>query len=81
VTSFAVVRAFMRGVELTPEQLAEFRAISALFYTRSAALDQRDSDTEQRALLDSVVWRLREMLTEGQREPFDHNVAEWRAGR
>ncbi|MGH7621323.1 MAG: hypothetical protein ACREMU_03200 [Gemmatimonadaceae bacterium] len=60
------VQSLLSGVELTPGQLAELRAIDTQYYTRLA--------TESGAALDRLVLtRVRGMLREDQREMFDRN--------
>ena len=60
------VQSLLSGVELTPGQLAELRAIDTQYYTRLA--------TESGESLDRLVLtRVRGMLREDQREMFDRN--------
>lgn len=61
---------FLNGVELTPGQLAELRAIDSFYYTHLATHPQSDSDPGIHAL---VLARVRDMLREHQRAVFDGN--------
>lgn len=72
----------LKGVELTPGQLAELRAIDALYYTRLASYVGEPTDvaarsptpSEQSSVLSSLVLaRVRDMLHDEQRVIFDRN--------
>lgn len=60
----------LNGVELTPGQLVELRAIDSFYYTYLATHSGSESGHEIRAL---VIARVREMLREEQRVQFDRN--------
>jgi len=64
----------LNGVELTREQLAELRAIEALYYTRLAS-GADASIASTLALEDLVLGRVRDMLHDEQRVRFDRNRA------
>jgi len=69
-----MVAPLLKDVELTPGQLAELRAIDALYYSRLA-----DSSTSSSAstveLNELVLARVRDMLRDEQRARFDRNRA------
>jgi hypothetical protein len=69
-----MVAPLLEGVELTPGQLAELRAIDALYYSRLAS-DSASSSKSTRALDDLVLARVRDMLHDEQRAMFDRNRA------
>lgn len=62
----------LRGVDLTPGQVAELRAIDALYHTRVAA-NAGTSIESSSALDDLVLGRVRDMLRGEQRVVFDRN--------
>lgn len=62
----------LRGVDLTPGQLAELRAIDALYHTRVFA-DSGAASESSSALDELVIGRVREMLQGEQRIVFDRN--------
>jgi hypothetical protein len=64
-----MVQQMLSGVELTPGQLAELRAIDAQYYTRLAT----QSGESAGALDRLVLTRVRGMLRDDQREMFDRN--------
>jgi hypothetical protein len=64
----------LEGVELTPGQVAELRAIDALYYSRLAS-DVAPSSATTLTLDDLVLARVRDMLHEEQRARFDRNRA------
>jgi hypothetical protein len=64
-----IVSPLLGGLELTPGQLAEMRAIDTMYYTRLAA-----QQGESGAALDRLVLtRVRDMLRDDQRAMFDRN--------
>ena len=69
-----IVSPLLRGVELTPGQLAELRAIDALYYSKLAR-NSGASSTSTLALDDLVLARVRDMLQGEQRAQFDRNRA------
>lgn len=64
----------LQGVELTPGQLAELRAIDALYYSHLAR-DSGAASPSPLALDDLVLSRVRDMLQGEQRAQFDRNRA------
>ena len=64
----------LTGVELTPGQLAELRAIDAQYYTRLAS-DSVSPGKSGSAPDDLVLVRVRDMLHDDQRAMFDRNRA------
>lgn len=71
-----MVTPLLKDVELTPGQVAELRAIDALYYSRIAS-SPASSSASILALDDLVLARVRDMLHDDQRARFDRN----RAGR
>ena len=69
-----LVTPLLKGVELTPGQLAELRAIDALYYSRIAT-GADSSQASMLALDDLVLARVRDMLREEQRAHFDRQLA------
>jgi hypothetical protein len=69
----------LRGVELTPGQLAELRAIDALYYSILAS-ESGASSPSTVALDDLVLARVRDMLQGEQRAQFDRNRAACHSG-
>ena len=67
-----IVAPLLRGVELTPGQLAEMRAIDAMYYTRLAVSSGHATEPGA-ALEDLVRTRVRDMLRDDQRAMFDRN--------
>lgn len=63
----------LEGVQLTPGQLAELRAISAMAYSEFAR-GEAPAD-----LFERVCARLRVMLTTRQADLFDGNLRAWRS--
>ena len=61
------------GAQLTPGQVAELRAISAMSYS---ALAREEAPAD---LFERVCARLRMMLTTRQTELFDENFRAWRS--
>jgi hypothetical protein len=68
----AMMSPLLSGVDLTPGQLAELRAINALYYTRLATQSGEPNEREP-ALEGVVLTRVREMLRDDQRAIFDRN--------
>ena len=69
---FTKLQPLLSGVELTPGQLAELRAIDAHYYTRLAT--QSGESAESSAALDGLVLaRVRDVLRDDQREVFERN--------
>ncbi len=66
-----MVAPLLKGLELSPGQLAELRAIDTLYYTQLA----RNSSESSSMLADLVLTRVREMLRDDQRVIFDRNRA------
>ncbi|HXT48372.1 MAG TPA: hypothetical protein VN717_07005 [Gemmatimonadaceae bacterium] len=62
----------LEGVELTPGQLAELRAIDAQYYSRLAS-DSASPGKSGPAPEDTVLARVRDMLHDDQRAMFDRN--------
>jgi hypothetical protein len=62
----------LSGVELTPGQLAELRAIDTLYHTRRATQSGEPNECSF-ALDDTVLTRVRDMLRDDQRAMFDRN--------
>lgn len=60
----------LSGVELTPGQLTELRAIDSFYYTYLATHSESESGPGLHAL---VLARVRDMLGESQRAVFDGN--------
>ncbi len=60
----------LNGVELTPGQLAELRAIDSFYYTYLATHSGSEPGSELHAL---VLARVRDMLRETQQVVFDRN--------
>ena len=69
-----MVTSLLTDVELTPGQLAELRAIDALYYSRLAS-NSASSSAAMLALDDLVLARVRDMLHDEQRARFDRNRA------
>jgi len=67
-----MVAPLLKDVELTPGQLAELRAIDALYYSRLAS-GSASSSASGVALEDLVLARVRDMLHDDQRAQFDRN--------
>jgi hypothetical protein len=64
------------GIELTPGQLSELRAIDSLYYTQLATRPAKESGAPATAgseLDDWMLARMREMLDDRQRATFDRN--------
>lgn len=61
---------YLSGVELTPGQLAELRAIDSFYYTHLATHPESESGPGIHAL---VLTRVRDMLRQDQRAMFDGN--------
>lgn len=66
----SVTAPLLAGVDLSPGQLAELRAIDAMYYTRLAASDAPENNLEY-----LVVARVRDMLRDDQKPAFDRNWA------
>lgn len=62
----------LKGVELTPGQLAELRAIDVQYYSRLAS-DSASPGKSSSAPDDLVLARVRDMLHDDQRAMFDRN--------
>lgn len=69
-----MVAPLLTDVELTPGQLAELRAINALYYSRLAG-GADSSSASMCALDDLVLARVRDMLQGEQRARFDRDLA------
>jgi hypothetical protein len=74
VSALTLVSPLLENVELAPGQLAELRAIDAMYHSRIAA-DPAASSVSNSALDALVLSRVREMLHEDQRARFDLNCA------
>ena len=74
-----MVTQLVEGLELTPGQLAELRAINSLYYTQLASSqlgrDASGSIASGAALHDLVLARVREMLRAEQLIIFERNLA------
>lgn len=70
----SLVSSLLASVELTPGQLAELRAIDAMYHTRTAT-DPDASSASSLALDELVLSRVRDMLHDDQRVRFDENRA------
>ena len=70
-----IVTQLLEGLELTPGQLAELRAITAHFYTQLAT--SASASSESTSMLDDLVLaRVRDMLRDAQRVvPSDRRFA------
>ncbi|HEV7706215.1 MAG TPA: hypothetical protein VGO46_18090 [Gemmatimonadaceae bacterium] len=69
-----MVAPLLKDAELTPGQLAELRAIDALYYSRIAG--GADSSSASMLALDNLVLaRVRDMLQGEQRARFDRELA------
>lgn len=69
---FTMMAPLLRGVDLTPGQVAELRAIDALCHTRVFASSGASSESSS-ALDELVLTRVRDMLQGEQRIVFDRN--------
>lgn len=69
-----MVTQLVEGLELTPGQLAELRAINSLYYTQLAKNASASSETSS-VLEHLVVRRVRDMLQVDQQFRFDRNLA------
>ncbi|MEP7065739.1 MAG: hypothetical protein ABI889_06875 [Gemmatimonadota bacterium] len=69
-----MVGPLLRGVELTPSQLTELRAIDTMYYSTLASAPPSPSGSP-RELEERVLARVREMLHADQRASFDRNCA------
>jgi hypothetical protein len=69
----------LHGVELTPGQMAELRAIDSLYYSRLAkselAREESVSNPSDTALHELILGRVRDMLQGDQRIIFERNLA------
>lgn len=74
-----MVEPLLKGLELTPGQLAELRAIDSLYYS-SLARESASSSAPPGALDDRVLARVRDMLHPEQRARFDRNRAALSSG-
>jgi hypothetical protein len=74
MSMMTTVAPLLRGVELTPGQLAELRAIDVLYYSNLAS-NSGASSPSTLALDDLVLARVRDMLQGEQRAQFDRNRA------
>jgi hypothetical protein len=63
-----MVEPLLQGIELTPGQLAELRALDTLYYSRLAS-DGAGANEDQ------LLARVRDMLHPDQRAKFDRNRA------
>ena len=69
-----LVAPLLTGLELSPGQLAELRAIEAMYYTRLAT-DASEPGSSGSMLEELVLSRVRDMLHDEQRVTFDRNRA------
>ncbi|MFI5241936.1 MAG: hypothetical protein ACHQRL_02915 [Gemmatimonadales bacterium] len=67
-----MVSPWLKGVDLSPGQLAELRAIDALYYSRLES-DSASRGESSPALTNLVLVRVRDMLHDEQRVMFDRN--------
>lgn len=79
-----IVTQLLEGLELTPGQLAELRAITSHYYTRLASTASDASDPTSMPD-DLMLARVRDMLRDDQRVVFDprrelHRLAQARNG-
>jgi hypothetical protein len=79
MNSLMAATRLLSGVELTPGQMAELRAISSLYYSRLAnselARETGGSSPSGGALHDLVLDRVRDMLRGDQLTIFERNLA------
>lgn len=79
MNSLMAATRLLNGVELTPGQMAELRAISSLYYSRLAtselAREASGSSPSGVALHDLVLDRVRDMLRGDQLTIFERNLA------
>ncbi len=79
MNSLMAATRLLNGVELTPGQMAELRAISSLYYSRLAASElareASGSSPSGAALHDLVLDRVRDMLRGDQLTIFERNLA------
>ena len=79
MNSLMAATQLLKGVELTPGQMAELRAINSLYYSRLAsselAREASGSNASGTALHDLVLGRVRDMLRGDQRIIFERNLA------
>ncbi len=79
MNSLMTATQLLKGVELTPGQMAELRAINSLYYSRLAsselAREASGSSPSDTALHDLVLGRVRDMLRGDQRIIFERNLA------
>jgi len=68
----AMFAQLLAGVELTPGQLAELRAITSFYYTQLETSASASSEKSSE-LYDVVFARVRDMLTSDQQLLFDRN--------
>jgi hypothetical protein len=74
MNSWLAATQHLKDVDLTPGQLAELRAINALYYS-SLARDASGSIASAAALHDLVLARVRDMLRADQLIIFERNLA------
>ncbi|MFI5241975.1 MAG: hypothetical protein ACHQRL_03110 [Gemmatimonadales bacterium] len=70
MSALSLTAPLLAGVDLSPGQLAELRAIDVMYHTRRAASDAAGNNLEY-----LVVARVREMLRDDQKPVFDRNWA------
>lgn len=75
-----MVAPLLKGVDLSPGQLAELRAIDALYYSRLES-DSESPGKSSPVLANLVLVRVRDMLHDEQRVMFDRNRDGARIGR
>lgn len=79
MNSLMAATRLLKGVELTPGQMAELRAINSLYYSRLAsselARETSGSSPSDTALHDLVLGRVRDMLRGDQLIIFERNLA------
>jgi hypothetical protein len=79
MNSLMAATRLLKGVELTPGQMAELRAIKSLYYSRLAsselAREASGSNPSDTVLHDLVLGRVRDMLRGDQLIIFERNLA------
>lgn len=75
-----MVAPLLKGVDLSPGQLAELRAIDTLYYSRLES-DSASPGKSSPVLANLVLVRVRDMLRDDQRAMFDRNRDGARIGR
>ena len=79
MNSLMAATRLLNGIELTPGQMAELRAISSLYYSRLAsselAREASGSSLSRTALHELLHSRVRDMLRGDQLTIFERNLA------